>query len=128
MKLWRMVGRIPAKVSELVKGEKRLTIRPTDLKFGRHVPVIEIRDNKGSQAATLVDIEQNFAFPSPLLPPRRLGKSNHNAAIDARNMNAAFRGNSVSECIIRCWYLKFESGDESFTNENRDRSETVVDD
>ncbi|GFR27265.1 hypothetical protein TNCT_519081 [Trichonephila clavata] len=34
---------------------------------------------------------------------------------------------SVNERALRRWYAKFESGDESLTNEDRGRLETVVD-
>ena len=43
-------------------------------------------------------------------------KSKHNAAEAARNINAAFGNDSVNEHTIRCWYAKFETGDESLTN------------
>ena len=39
---------------------------------------------------------------------------------------AAFGNGSVSERTIWRWYAKFETGDESFTNEDRGRLESVV--
>ena len=53
-------------------------------------------------------------------------KSKHNAAAAVRNINAAFGNGSVNKCIIRRWYAKFETGDESVTNEDWSRPETVV--
>ena len=55
-------------------------------------------------------------------------KSQHNAAEAARNINAAFGDNSVNERTIRRWYEKFENGDESLSNEDRGRPETVLND
>ena len=52
-------------------------------------------------------------------------KSKHNAA--AQNINAAFWSGSVNERTNRRWYTKFETEDESFRNEYRDRPETGVD-
>ncbi|GFV84543.1 histone-lysine N-methyltransferase SETMAR [Trichonephila clavipes] len=54
-------------------------------------------------------------------------KSDHNTAVDARNTNAAFGDNLVNELTIRRWYVKFESGDESLTNEDEGRPEVVLD-
>ncbi|GFW32379.1 hypothetical protein TNCV_675381 [Trichonephila clavipes] len=53
-------------------------------------------------------------------------KNNHKAAAAFRNINAAFGDSSVNERTIPCWYAKYESGEESLTNENRSRFETVV--
>ena len=50
-------------------------------------------------------------------------KSKHNAAATARNINAAFGNGSVNEHTIRHWYKKFETGNESLTNEDRGRPE-----
>ncbi|GFU37686.1 hypothetical protein TNCV_2480741 [Trichonephila clavipes] len=47
--------------------------------------------------------------------------------VAARTINAAFEDGSVNERAIRYWYAKFESDDESLTNKDRDRAETVVD-
>ena len=53
-------------------------------------------------------------------------KSKH-AAATARNIRATFGNGSVNEHSIQRWYAKFETGDESLTNEDRDRRRTVVD-
>ena len=53
-------------------------------------------------------------------------KSKHNAAAAAQNINAVFGNSSVNELIIRRWYAKFETRDESLTNEDRGRPQTVV--
>ena len=45
-------------------------------------------------------------------------KSKHNAAAAAWNINAAFGNGSVNERTIRRWYAKFETVDESLTNED----------
>ena len=44
-------------------------------------------------------------------------KSKHNASAAAPNTNVAFGKGSVNEHTIRCWYAKFEIGDESLKNE-----------
>ncbi|GFY66305.1 hypothetical protein TNIN_140521 [Trichonephila inaurata madagascariensis] len=54
-------------------------------------------------------------------------KSDHKAAVAVRNFNAAFGDDSVNERIFRYWYTKFESGDESLTNEYQDRPEIGTD-
>ena len=41
-----------------------------------------------------------------------------------RQHNAAFGNGSVNERTIRHWYAKFETGDESLTNEYWGRPET----
>ena len=51
----------------------------------------------------------------------------HNPAAAVLNINAAFRNASVNEHTIRRWCAKFETGDESLTNEDWGRPETVVD-
>ena len=53
-------------------------------------------------------------------------KSKHNAAAAARNINAAFGNDFVNERTIRCWYAKFETEDESLTNGNWNKPETIV--
>ncbi|GFY49581.1 HTH_48 domain-containing protein [Trichonephila inaurata madagascariensis] len=53
-------------------------------------------------------------------------KGDHNAATTVWNINTSFGSSSVNEHIILRWYAKFESGDESLSNEERDRPETVV--
>ena len=53
-------------------------------------------------------------------------KNKHNAASATRNINAEFGNGSANECIIRRWYTKFETRDESLTNEDRGRPETGV--
>ena len=54
-------------------------------------------------------------------------KSKHNTARAVRNINTLFRNVSVNDHTIRRWYAKFETGDESLTNKDQDRTETVVD-
>ena len=54
-------------------------------------------------------------------------KSKHNAAAAAQNIYAAFGNGSVNECTIRRWYAKFETVDESLTDEGRGKADTVVD-
>ncbi|GFQ91102.1 histone-lysine N-methyltransferase SETMAR [Trichonephila clavata] len=54
-------------------------------------------------------------------------KIDHNAAAAARNINAAFGKSSVNGTTIRHLYTTFESGDESLTNKDRGRPETVMD-
>ena len=54
-------------------------------------------------------------------------KSKYNVAAAAQTINVAFRNGSVNERTIRCWYAKFETGDENLTNNNRSRPEIVVD-
>ena len=54
-------------------------------------------------------------------------KSKHNSVSTDRNINGVFRNGSVNERTIRCWYAKFETGDENLTNNNRGRPEIVVD-
>ena len=53
-------------------------------------------------------------------------KSNQNVTAATRNINAAFGNGSVNERTVPSWYAKFGIGDESLTNKDRGRSETVV--
>ena len=53
-------------------------------------------------------------------------KSKRIAAVAAQNINAAFRNGSLNKHTIQRWYANFEAGDESLTNEDRSRPETVV--
>ena len=46
-----------------------------------------------------------------------------NASATGRNINAAFRSDSVNEHTIQCWYAKFETGDASLTMEDQGRPE-----
>ena len=54
-------------------------------------------------------------------------KNKRYALATLRNINAAFKKDSVNERTIRRWYTKFETGDESLTNEDLGKPETVVD-
>ncbi|GFY52613.1 hypothetical protein TNIN_250331 [Trichonephila inaurata madagascariensis] len=54
-------------------------------------------------------------------------KSNHNVTATARNTNAAFGDVSVSERTTSSVIAKFESGDDSLTNKDRGKPDTVVD-
>ncbi|GFY70447.1 hypothetical protein TNIN_160241 [Trichonephila inaurata madagascariensis] len=49
-------------------------------------------------------------------------KSDHNAAVTTRKVNSAFG----DQCTIQRWLSKLEFGDESLTNEDQCRPETVV--
>ena len=51
-------------------------------------------------------------------------KNKHNVAAAARNIDVTFGNGSVNERTIRRWYVKFETGDESLTNEDRGRPKT----
>ena len=53
-------------------------------------------------------------------------KSKHTAAVAGRNINIAFINGSVNERTIRSWYARFEIGNESLTNKDRGRPQTVV--
>ena len=54
-------------------------------------------------------------------------KSKRYTAAAARSINATFENGSVNERTIQSWYAKFETGDESLTNEDLSRPETVED-
>ena len=45
---------------------------------------------------------------------------------NSQRVNAAFGNGSVKESIIGHWYAKLETGDDSLTNEDPSRAETVV--
>ena len=53
-------------------------------------------------------------------------ESKHNALAASRSINAAFGTCSVNERTIQRWNAKFETGDESLTNEDRSKLNTVA--
>ncbi|KOC61213.1 Histone-lysine N-methyltransferase SETMAR [Habropoda laboriosa] len=55
-------------------------------------------------------------------------KSGHNAAVAARNINAAFGNDTVNERAVRRWFEKFEAGDESLVIEARGRPGPSIND
>ena len=66
-------------------------------------------------------------FPSVLAWFLYDWENKHNAAPAARNINDAFGNGFINEYSIRRWYTKFKTGNESLTNGDQGRLETVKD-